>query len=326
MPSLNINGRNMSVDAAGDTPLLWVIREQLQMTGTKFGCGAGLCGACTVHINGEAVRSCQTALSDAAGKKITTIEGLSVKGDHPLQKAWIAEQVPQCGYCQSGQIMQAASLLAKNSNPTKEEVVAHMDGNLCRCMTYSRIQKAIMRAASEMGSAAAGLALGYSAVPSLLGADQAFAATSNFDPSVWYSIAPDGIVTVTCGKADMGQHIASTMAQIICEELGANWKDMRVQLSSNDPKYNDPVLGVQITGGSWSTMMNFEAMSRAGAAGRIALTEAAAAAMGVPASEVVVRDGVISHPKAKKQMSFADVVKSGKATKTFTPDELNAIK
>jgi isoquinoline 1-oxidoreductase alpha subunit len=153
MPNLNINGRNMSVEAAGDTPLLWAIREQLQMTGTKFGCGAGLCGACTVHVNGEAVRSCQTSIGEVAGKKITTIEGLSAKGDHPLQKAWIAEQVPQCGYCQSGQIMQAASLLSKNSNPTKEEVIAHMDGNLCRCMTYSRIQKAIMRAASEMRTA-----------------------------------------------------------------------------------------------------------------------------------------------------------------------------
>ncbi|WP_022720400.1 (2Fe-2S)-binding protein [Rhodopseudomonas sp. B29] len=153
MLKLNINGHPMSVDADNDTPLLWVIREQLQMTGTKFGCGAGLCGACTVHVNGEAVRSCQTMAGDVAGKKITTIEGLSAKGDHPLQKAWIAEQVPQCGYCQSGQIMQAASLLAANPNPSKDEVVAHMDGNLCRCMTYSRIQKAIMRAASEMRTA-----------------------------------------------------------------------------------------------------------------------------------------------------------------------------
>src|SRR5246127_1964712 len=176
-----------------------------------------------------------------------------------------------------------------------------------------------------VGSAAAGLALGYSAVP---GAGEALAATAaagNFEPSVWYSIAPDGIVTVTSGKADMGQHIASTMAQIVCEELGANWKDMRVQLASNDPKFNDPVLGAHITGGSWATMMNFDAMSRAGAAGRIALTEAAAASMGVPASELVVRDSVISHAKSKKQMSFADVVKSGKATKTFTADELKAI-
>src|SRR3954454_9686114 len=178
-------------------------------------------------------------------------------------------------------------------------------------------------------TATAGLALGYSAVPGLLGADQALAAPSSFDPSVWYSIGPDGLVTVTCGKADMGQHIASTMAQIVCEELGAKWSDMRVQLASNDPKFNDPVLGAQITGGSWSTMMNFDAMSRAGAAGRIALTEAAATAMGLPPyfkDELVVRDSVVSHPKSKKSMTFADIVKSGKATKTFTPDELKAIK
>ena len=178
-----------------------------------------------------------------------------------------------------------------------------------------------------VGTAATGLVLGYSAIS---GADSALAAApSNFEPSVWYSIAPDGIVTVTCGKADMGQHVASTMAQIVCEELGANWKDMRVLLATNDPKFNDPVLGAQITGGSWSTMMNFDAMSRAGAAGRIALVEAAGAIMGLPPyfkDEMVVRDSVVAHPKSKKQVTFAEIVKSGKATKTFTPDELKALK
>ena len=150
MPTLTINGRAHSVDATNDTPLLWVIREHLQMTGTKFGCGAGLCGACTVHVDGIAVRSCQTQVGDLAGKNITTIEGLSANSDHPLQKAWIAEQVPQCGYCQSGQIMQAASLLSKNPSPSREEIVEAMDGNLCRCMTYPRIVRAIERAATDL--------------------------------------------------------------------------------------------------------------------------------------------------------------------------------
>ncbi|HBF55641.1 MAG TPA: xanthine dehydrogenase family protein molybdopterin-binding subunit, partial [Afipia sp.] len=173
-----------------------------------------------------------------------------------------------------------------------------------------------------VGTSAAGLALGFASVPG----SSALAAPAAFDPSVWYSIAPDGLVTVTCGKADMGQHIASTMAQLVAEELGASWKDMRVQLASNDPKYNDPVLGAQITGGSWSTMMNFDAMSRAGAAGPIALTEAAAGIMGVPAGELVVRDSTISHPKSKKSLTFAEIVKSGKATRKFSADELKALK
>ena len=177
-----------------------------------------------------------------------------------------------------------------------------------------------------IGTAAAGVTLGYAAMPGAFGVGDALAATARIDPSIWYSIGADGLVTVTVGKADMGQHVASTMAQLVAEELGADWKDMRVSLSGNDPKYNDPMLGALITGGSWSTMMNFDAMSRAGAAGRIALLEAAAAMMGVPASELTVRDSVIMHGKSKASKTFADVVKGGKVTKTFTPDELKAIK
>ncbi|HIC59327.1 MAG TPA: (2Fe-2S)-binding protein, partial [Rhodospirillales bacterium] len=141
-----VNGKSVDVKAEPDTPLLWGIREHLKLTGTKYGCGAGLCGACTVHINGKAVKSCQTDLTDVDGKDVTTIEGLSPDKNHPLQKAWIAEQVPQCGYCQSGQIMKAAELLAKTSRPSRDQIVRHMDGNLCRCGTYNRIIAAIQLA------------------------------------------------------------------------------------------------------------------------------------------------------------------------------------
>ena len=147
--AFTVNGNAAKIEAEPETPLLWVIREHLKLTGTKFGCGSGLCGACTVHLDGVAVRSCQTPLKSVASRKVTTIEGLSASGDHPLQKAWIAEQVPQCGYCQSGQIMQAATLLAKNKNPKREQIVAHMNGNICRCGTYQRIVHAIQRAAKE---------------------------------------------------------------------------------------------------------------------------------------------------------------------------------
>jgi isoquinoline 1-oxidoreductase subunit alpha len=147
MSQLMINGQSYFSDAPGDTPLLWVIREELRLTGTKFGCGAGLCGSCTVHVNGEAVRSCQVKVSDVENAAITTIEGLHPANAHPVQRAWIEYQVPQCGYCQSGQIMQAAALLSHNANPSDQEIIAAMNGNLCRCATYSRIVGAVKRAA-----------------------------------------------------------------------------------------------------------------------------------------------------------------------------------
>jgi isoquinoline 1-oxidoreductase subunit alpha len=150
--ALQVNGSERKINVPDDTPLLWVLRDTLELTGTKFGCGAGLCGACTVHLDGVAVRSCMTPVSAAAGKKITTIEGLtSQSGQHPLQLAWIAEDVPQCGYCQSGQIMQAAALLANTAHPTDEEIINAMSGNLCRCGTYHRIRRAIARAAQGGG-------------------------------------------------------------------------------------------------------------------------------------------------------------------------------
>jgi isoquinoline 1-oxidoreductase alpha subunit len=149
MVAFTLNGKSKNVDVPSGTPLLWVLREHIGLTGTKFGCGIAACGACTVHVDGQPVRSCATPLSLVAGRAVTTIEGLSPTGTHPLQKAWIAEQVPQCGYCQSGQIMMAAALLAKNQKPTRAQIVEHMNGNICRCGTYNHIIAAIQRAARE---------------------------------------------------------------------------------------------------------------------------------------------------------------------------------
>jgi aerobic-type carbon monoxide dehydrogenase small subunit (CoxS/CutS family) len=151
--TLLVNGKERNVDVAPDTPLLWVLRDSLELTGTKFGCGAGLCGACSVHLDGTLTRSCITQVSQAAGKRITTIEGLGGTGLHAVQKAWIAEDVPQCGYCQSGQIMAAAALLAKTPHPSDPEITEFMSGNICRCGTYERIRKAIHRAAAPVKTA-----------------------------------------------------------------------------------------------------------------------------------------------------------------------------
>ena len=147
--TLTVNGRRRSVTALPDTPLLWVLREELKLTGTKFGCGVGQCGACTVHIEGKPSYACLHPIKDLEGRRVTTIEGLSRDSSHPLQKAWIAEQVPQCGYCQSGQIMRAAALLRENPRPSRGEIVQYMSPNICRCGTYVRIARAIERAAKE---------------------------------------------------------------------------------------------------------------------------------------------------------------------------------
>ena len=152
MLELTVNGRTHFVDVEPEMPLLWVLRDHLNLYGTKYGCGISLCGACTVHMNGQAIRSCVTPVSTAAGQDITTIEGLSVDSSHPVQKAWVVEDVPQCGYCQSGQIMTAAALLAKNPKPSDADIDNAMSGNICRCGTYQRIRRAIHRAAEIMAA------------------------------------------------------------------------------------------------------------------------------------------------------------------------------
>lgn len=155
MLKLNVNGKPANFDGDPDTPILWVLRDHLDVTSPKFGCGMALCGACTVHLDGAPIRSCSTPVSAAVGKKITTIEGLPAKVGKALQDAWIAEEVPQCGYCQTGQMMSAAALITKNANPSEADIIGAMDGNVCRCGTYHRIQKAIVRAGKSVAGAKA---------------------------------------------------------------------------------------------------------------------------------------------------------------------------
>jgi isoquinoline 1-oxidoreductase subunit alpha len=150
MASFNLNGKPVKVVGEAQSMLLWALRDEIGLTGTKYGCGASLCGACTVHVDGIAVRSCVTSLASVEGKRVTTIEGLSPDSSHPLQKAWVAQAVPQCGYCQSGQIMKAAELLAQKKNPSRAQIIEHMNGNICRCGTYHRIIAAIEQAAKEV--------------------------------------------------------------------------------------------------------------------------------------------------------------------------------
>jgi isoquinoline 1-oxidoreductase alpha subunit len=149
MVAFNLNGKSVTAKSDNDTPLLWVLRDELKLTGTKYGCGIAQCGACTVHVNGAAVRACVTPVGSVKGAQVVTIEGLSPNSAHPLQKAWVAEEVPQCGYCQSGQIMKAAELLKSTPKPSREQIVTHMNGNICRCGTYHRIIAAIQRASKE---------------------------------------------------------------------------------------------------------------------------------------------------------------------------------
>ena len=147
--NIKVNGKSQQVDVAPDTPVLWVLRDHLKLVGTKYGCGVAMCGACTVHLDGEAIRSCQTPVSTVEGKSITTIEGLSEKGDHPVQEAWLEHDVAQCGYCQAGQIMSASALLESNPSPSDQEIETAMNGNICRCGTYTRIKQAIKTAATN---------------------------------------------------------------------------------------------------------------------------------------------------------------------------------
>ena len=299
--ALNINGKEYRVDAHDREPLLWVLRERLGLMGTKFGCGKGICGACTVHVDGEPRRSCQILARDLTGSVITTIEGLGY--DHPVKLAWIEEQVPQCGYCQSGQIMHAAALLDANPLAPTEDILKGMNAVLCRCGTYPRIARAVRRARESIDVGAPA-------------ASSASAATVTRSPHVgregvlltpWIEICPDNTITIYVSKSEMGQGVYTSLAMIVADELEAEWHRVRVAAAPCDEEYEDPVWGQQLTGGSTSTIHFYLPLRRAAAAAREMLASAASREWNVPLRECSARKGVVSHSKSGKALSYGEL-------------------
>lgn len=310
MIHLDINGKTYEVDVASETPLLWVLREYLGLKGTKYGCGIGRCGACSVLVEGKARRSCQLTAKSAEGKRIVTIEGISE--EHPVKRAWIADEVPQCGYCQPGQIIQAVSLLNENPTPDDLAIDRAMRGILCRCGTYQRIKRAIRRASEgslppiasrgqKGGGPQDGLSLGFSmdekgAGPRVVKAK---------DP--WIRIASDGSVTVIVPKSEMGQGVSTAIPMIIADELGADLKRLAVKFAPAGDGYKDPLFLSQMTGGSTSMRNLFFLLKKLAATARSLLVTAEAMELGVLEGECRTEEGFVVHGPTGKKVSFEEL-------------------
>lgn len=289
---LTVNGRRFEPEPGDEQrPLLWYLRDRLELVGTKFGCGHGGCGACTVEIDGEAVPACSTTVRDAAGKHVVTIEGLAAEPDHPVFRAWLAEQVPQCGYCQPAMIVAATALLRRRPHPTDREIDEGLSGVLCRCGTYQRVRAAVHRAAEERWDDAP-----FAAGPLPPALPDVPPERARFDP--WVAIARDGTVIVTIERSEMGQGVTTALAMLVAEELRVPLARVRTEAAPVDRAYDNPVIGMQITVGSMSMQNAWLRVRRAGADARERLVAAAAARWGIApaaceadAGTVVERDG-----------------------------------
>jgi isoquinoline 1-oxidoreductase beta subunit len=317
MISLEVNGKKYEVEASSDVPLLWVIREHLGLTGTKYGCGKSLCGACTVHIDGKAERSCQIPVRDAQGKRITTIEG--IPEDHPVKKAWNMVDVPQCGYCQPGQIMDAVALLEKNPNPTDADIDGAVSGNLCRCGTYQRIRRAIHVAAEMM---AEGKGIGSGRI--LEGAATEDAATQPgpfFAMNPYIRIGADSRVVIIVNKSEMGQGVYTSLPMLVAEELEVDWSKIGVEAAPVGPEYYHAQWGViQGTGGSSSVSSEWDRLRRAGAAARTMLVQAAAEIWNVDPRSCRADQSSVAHEPTRRRLSYGELAE--KASQTKPPEDV----
>jgi isoquinoline 1-oxidoreductase beta subunit len=308
---LNVNHEEHRVAVQPDTPLLWVIREQLGLTGTKYGCGIGRCGACTVHVDGKAVRSCVTPVSKAADKAVTTIEGLSPDGTHPVQRTWIEGDVPQCGYCHSGQIMSAAALLAEHSNPTDEDIDRAMSGNLCRCGTYQRIRDAVHGAARMMAEGAKG----NPTVPEV----SASKGGDYYTLNPFIRVGTDGGVIIVVNHSEMGQGVYTSLPMLVAEELECDWSRIGLEAAPVDQAYNHTQFGMQLTGGSTSVASEWERLRRVGAQAREMLVAAAADTWKVEKATCRAENGNVIHTTGKK-LSYGQLAR--KASGLPAPEEV----
>ncbi len=309
---LQVNGKAYEVEVSPDVPLLWVIREHLGLTGTKYGCGKSLCGACTVHIDGKAERSCQIPVKDAQGKRITTIEG--IPENHPVKKAWNAEDVPQCGYCQPGQIMDAVALLEKNPNPTDQDIDGAMSGTLCRCGTYQRIRRAIHRAAGMMAKREET----EEGRISRAGETQS---VPFFVLNPFVRIRTDGRVVIVINKSEMGQGVYTSLPMLMAEELEIDWSEIIIEAAPVAPEYyHAQWKGMMSTGGSTSVLSEWKRLRKAGASARLMLLEAAAEIWKVDPKNCRAEEGSVLHPPTKRRLSYGELAE--KASQMVPPRDV----
>jgi isoquinoline 1-oxidoreductase beta subunit len=298
---LNVNGETHEVDAVdGDRPLLWYLRDRLSLDGTKFGCGHGGCGACTVEIGGEAAKACVTTLAEAAGKPIVTIEGLAKRPEHPIFRAWLAEQVPQCGYCQPGMIMATAALLETNAAPSDADIDAALSHVLCRCGSYQRVRKAVHRAAEQRWEDAPFPAISLPPPPA-----EPQGTRFRFNP--WVTIVADGTVIVTVDRSEMGQGVNTTLAMLVAEELDVPLEAIRTQFAPVDHVYDNPVIGMQITVGSMSVHNAWLRLRSAGADARMRLIAAAASRWSVSAAQCRTADGSVIYDAGDRRAGYGEL-------------------
>lgn len=307
MISLILDGAPVELGIDPQTPLLWALRHHLGLTGTKYGCGVGICGICTVLVDDRAERACVLPLQAVSGRRVTTIEGLAHGGSHPLVQAWIAAQVPQCGYCQPGQLLAAAALLHRHPDPSDEQIDDALSGVLCRCGSYQRIRRAIHAAAASHCPDAESA---QRPPPAQIEREQPPADAAAFAPNPWIRISRDGAVTVLIDRSEMGQGVVTGLAMLVAEELEVDLEQIYTAFAPADPVYRNAIIGTQTTGGSTSIRAAWEPLRQAAADTRARLIAAAARRWGVPGGTCRAEHGSVFHTASGRHLSYGELVRT----------------